>query len=777
MAKRTPPLLPPRQPVAKRAKRPIDWGRHPSTGGTGSIVTLPDDRLQERRGQKVDTEGQVSLSSTEVAQLAQHGTSRENDTQILALARQRFRMSAEAETMLREEMVQDQRFYAGEQWPDQIRTSRTSDQRPIITINRLPQFVKQITNPQRAARPSIQINPVSDGANEETAEIFQGVIRHIEHNCHAEVAYDEAYEDAVVMGRGWFRILTDYVDDGSFEQEIIVKRIPNALAVYPDPAAEELDYSDGRFLFIVEDIPKDEYRDLYGDASMASLELFTGAGNRAPDWFPEGRVRIAEYFYVELKDHEIALIQGPTGEPMTVPSSVVPDGVPILRKRTIKHRIIHWVKMNAAEILEHKIWPGRWIPVVPVLGDEVNVDGRRTLVGIVRYARDPQRMYNYWVTAETETIALAPRAPFIGAAGQFKGHETEWKQANVRNFPYLEYEMVDFGGKPAPPPQRQQFEPPIKAIADAVRQSDNDLKSVIGFYDASLGQPGPDQSGKAILARQKQGETGNMNFLDNLTRALWHAGRIYVDLAPKVYDTKRVLHIMGDDDQQKRITINNDGDPSLAVEKIHDIRVGRYGVEISTGPSYESKRQEAVASMLQLVKANPNSFPVIGDLLVGEMDWPMAKAIAARLKKMLPAQLQDEDDQQHSVQQLEAKLHAAETVLQAQNKLMMDLQTIVKEKRIEAASKEFQVMIQERSKMAIALVKVNSSDAQKQLDVHIGAIDTLMDSEQGRISDELSDIRQAHLELQAAHAAAHAASTGPQPPPEPAPPGGAPSGA
>lgn len=618
--------------------------------------------MHERRHSIVDIEGQGG--SNEIDQLAgmegdddDDEDSSAKDAEILALARQRFQMSAEAEASMRAEMVIDQQFYSGNQWPDQIRSDRSSDKRPILTINRLPQFVKQITNPQRQSRPTIQVNPMSDGADVDTAEILQGIVRHIEHNSHADVAYDESYEDAVIMGRGWFRVLTEYVDDGSFEQDIVVRRIPNPLAVYPDPAAEELDYSDGRFLFIVEDVPKDEYRDLYGDASYASLELFAAAGNRAPNWYPEGRVRIAEYFYVEHVEREIALIESPEdGSLMTVPMSQVPKGVTPKRTRKVKDRVIKWIKMNAAEILERKTWPGRWIPVIPVLGDEVNVDGLRTLVGVVRYARDPQRMYNYWVTAETEAIALAPRAPFIGASGQFKGHETEWKLANTRNFPYLEYEMVDFGDKPAPPPQRQQFEPPIRAIADAVRQADNDLKAVIGFYDASLGQPGPDQSGKAILARQKQGETGNMNFLDNLTRALWHTGRIFIDLAPKIYDTKRVMHIMGDDDQRKRVVINND-DEAIAIKKIYDIRLGRYGVTVSTGPSYESKRQEAVASMLQLVKADPNVMPIIGDLVVSQMDWPMAKEIAARLKKALPPQLQEPEDGQPEVPpQVQAKI-------------------------------------------------------------------------------------------------------------------------
>ena len=360
-------------------------------------------------------------------------TSREKDVEILTAAKKRFQTSQAAETHMRNEMLEDLRFRAGHQWPDQIESQRTNEGRPIITVNRIPQFVKQITNPQRQSRPSIQINPVGDGADVDTAEVIQGLIRHIENTSHAEVAYDSAYEDAVVTGRGWFRILTEYAHDGSFDQEIVVRRIPNPFTVYVDPSCQELDYSDARYMFVVEDIPKDEYKTLYGDDSASSLELFQSVGDRQPDWYPEGKIRIAEYFYVEMEDRQIALIRDNQGDPMVVPKDRVPKGVPIERERTVQQRVVHWVKMNGAEVLEHKIWPGNWIPLIPVLGDEINLNGEKDLVGIVRFARDPQRMYNYWVSAETEMIALAPKAPFIGVEGQFKGHEAEWKAANNKN--------------------------------------------------------------------------------------------------------------------------------------------------------------------------------------------------------------------------------------------------------------------------------------------------------------------------------------------------------
>ena len=807
------------------------------------ITTLPDDRLYERRN-PISASGDESDEASTDDDEDLPALTGEQEREFLSLAKKRFQTSAEAEDRLRYEMVEDQRFYAGQQWPDQIKADRAVDKRPVITINRLPQFVKQITNPQRQSRPSIQVNPVSDGASVETAEVIQGIIRHIENTSHAEVAYDDAFEDAVIMGRGWFRILTDYVHDGTFEQEIQVKRVPNALAVYPDPAAQEFDYSDARYMFLIEDIPLDEYKEMYGDASVASLEMFSGAGNRSPHWYPEGAVRVAEYWYIEHKKRKLALIAGPSGATMTVPEDAVPEGTKILKTREVMEPVVMWAKINAAEVIERKKWPGRWIPIVPVLGDEVNIDGERGLVGIVRYARDPQRMYNYWIAAETETIALAPRAPYIGVEGQFKGHEASWKQANTRNQPYLEYVPKALDGKPIGPPQRQQYEPPIRAIVEATKQADNDLKSVIGFYDASLGQPGPDQSGRAILARQKQGDTGNLNFMDNLGRSLWHAGRIYLDLMPHVYDTERVMHIIMGDDQQKRVVINRPqpdptqamappppggmpgagmppmgggmppgaggapGGPGMpgmppqlppgapqppdpaqmmrttaAAEEVHDIRIGRYEITMSIGPNYQSRRQEAAASMLQLVQAAPNLMPIIGDLLVQEMDWPMARQISERLKKTLPPQLQDngDDGSPPSVEGLSAKLAAAEQVMQQMKQKLDAAEQIIQTKEIESASKESMVEMQEQTKREIALLQAGAA---LKMTTETDRISQMVDANNERIMSELADIRAAHGDVTQAHmgAAQDASQTPGDPggpdgagatPPSPGPPPGA----
>jgi hypothetical protein len=697
---------------------------HTPDGAGSDIVTLPDDRLRERRP-VIDVEGETDDADRQ----------RQSDAELLSLARKRFQTSAQAEAAVRQEMYQDLKFRSGDQWPDSIRTDRVNDKRPILTINRIPQFVKQITNPERQARPAIQVNPVGDGADKDTAEVIQGLMRHIETTSHAEVAYDEAYEDAVVMGRGWFRIMTDYVDDGTFEQEVIVKRVQNPFTIYVDPSAQELDYSDARYMFVIEDVPKDEYEETYPKASMASLELFQSVGDHQSDWFPEGKIRIAEYWFVELKTRKIAQIHGSPNpndprqvQPiLTVPLEHVPEGVQVLATREVSERVVHWVKMNATEVLERSIWPGKWIPIVPMLGDEIDLNGKKDYVGIVRYARDPQRMYNFWCSSQTEMIALAPKAPFIGAEGQFKGYEAQWKIANTRNLAYLEYVPKELGGQPVPPPQRQVAEPPIRAVGEALKQADNDMKAVIGFYDASLGKQGPEESGKAILARQKQGETANINFIDNFGRALWHAGRIYLDLIQKVYTTARVIHIMGADEKRSQIGINMDWIVN-GVTKFHDVTLGRYNISLSIGPTYQSRRQEAVASMLKLVEADPQILPIIGDLLVGEMDWPMAKQIASRLKKMLPPPLQDMDGQQPQIPpQAAAQITALQQQMQLVTQKYGEVVQLLKTKKLETDSKERIAIINAQAQLAMAAAKMGSERDKNIFDAEFAKFQQMID--------------------------------------------------
>jgi hypothetical protein len=691
----------------------------------------------------------------------------------LTLAHERFRTIVDAEGVLRQEMLEDLRFRASEQWPDNVRSMREQDNRPCLTVNRIPQFIRQVTNNQRASRPAIAVSPTGNAPDPDLAEVIQGVVRHIETKSDADVAYSTAGDHQATMGRGYVRVITDYSDDDplNMNQEIRIERVGNPFSVYMDPSSQKPDGSDARYGFVVEDIPKGDYKFRFPDSEMAELSEFTATGNSQPEWMPEGNVRIAEYFYVEEQRVQVVVVMSAEGVKEQLPRSAftsveeLPEGMSLLAEREITTRTVKWALINGVEILEGdalqvggREWPGKYIPLIPVLGDEININGVKDYRGIVRDAKDPQRMYNYWVSAETEMIALAPRAPFVAAEGQFEGHEAKWRTANIRNYPYLEYKPKTISGQLAPPPQRQSWEPPIQAMTMAIAQSDNDLKSTGGFNDASLGQRGPQESGKALRARQQQDEMANSHYLDNLGRAIRQVGRVIVDLIPKIYDSARVMRITGEDESKRNVMVfageQNQPLPqdmeqaSPAIEGIYDLSVGKYDVTVSVGPSFQTRRQEAVDSLVQFVQAYPNAFPMIGDLLAENMDWPGAKQVAARLKKMLPPRLQDDVNPQDIPPEVQAKMQQVEGQLkqiqeayeQAQEALRTDqvkrqAQVAIKERELaaDAASQERDLQaklqleeIRQQGESARALAKIEQQRASEILQTEIGRLENLI---------------------------------------------------
>jgi hypothetical protein len=633
--------------------------------------------------------------------------SKKASEEVLEIAKERFRLVSDAENDIRALALEDLNFRAGEQWHAQDKKDRQQDRRPCLTINRLPQFIRQITNDQRQNRPAIKVHPVDDKADPETAKIFQGLIRHIEYNSGADVAYDTAFDGAVTHGRGFFRILTDYVDPFSFEQEALIKAIRNPFMVYMDPSAVEPDGSDAKWAFIVEDLTKEEYEHQFKGREVASLEEFASLGDQAKYWVPGGNVRIAEYFYKEFKEIELCLVEG-----QVVERSQLPEGFPeeqIQSKRKAQVPVIKWCKLSALEIIEEREWVGKWIPIIPVYGEVLDVDGKIILEGVVRHAKDSQRMYNYWASAETETIALAPKAPYIGYEGQFEGHEAEWENANRKNYAYLEVKPVSLNGQPAPLPQRQAFEAPVQAITGARMQAAEDLKATTGIYDAALGNRSNESSGIAIQRRANQAQTSNFHFVDNLSRSIRHAGRILVDILPKIYDTARAARIVGEDGQQEIVRINEMfGKPGQ--EKAYMLGVGKYDVVMETGPSYATKRQEAVASMLEFTKIYPEGGQAVGDLLVRNMDWPGATEIADRLKKLLPPNLLDDKDKPPMPPEAQAQLQQ----LDQQNQMLTEqLNKAIDEKEqktIELESKERIEMAKIQANIEIEMAKMGSKE-------------------------------------------------------------------
>lgn len=606
---------------------------------------------------------------------------------IITEALERFNFTAIAEFDNRAAMRSDLEFYISDQWDASIRNNRRGEMRPCLTINRLPQFTRQITNGLRQNMPQINTIPVND-ADEDVADIFDGMMRHIQESSQAGIAYATANQGQVIAGLGFFRVVTEYINENSFDQEIKIKRIKNPLSVYVDPSAVEPDYSDARYMFITEDITFAEFKTRYPDKETTSNQELTGRGDAVKHWLTnnESTMRIAEYWTVEDKETE-TLYQLSNGKIV----KKLKKGQTAVKERKAKERKVIFRMISGTQILQEQEWAGKYIPIIPVIGEDMDVDGERIIKGMVRDAQDPQRMYNYWASAQTEMIALAPKAPFIVEYTQIEGFKGVWDSLNTQNYAYLPYKATTAGGTPIAPPQRQNIEPPVQAMVQAMSQASEDLKATTGIYDANLGNKSNEISGKAINARKLQGDLSNYHYVDNFSYSMLYLGKILIDLIPKIYDTERVVRILGEDGTSQYKTINGPSGEMGAdgIEKIYDVTTGQYDVVVEVGPSYKTKRQEATEQMTQVMQANPELIKVAGDILVKNMDWPGSQALAERLKKTLPPQLQDpEDGKQPIPPQIQQQMQQSMQMIQQLTETVHQLQDEKEQKKMELESKE-----------------------------------------------------------------------------------------
>lgn len=624
------------------------------------------------------------------------------DKDILEEAKEDFALCEDAEEDNRRLWLADMKFARlGEQWPEETRNKRDREGRPCLTINRLPSFIRQVTNDARQNKPAIKCHPVDDDASEETAEILNGLIRCIEYASSADIAYDTALDHAVTSGYGYFRICTDYASNDAFEQDIKIERIPNPLNVWGDPHSTSTDSSDWNLAFVSDLMKEAEFKRKYPGASTNG---FNGSkSDRDDKWFAGEKIRIAEYWTREqVKRTLYKLSDGSLmydDDLKKMQEYLTALGIEVVGDRETKTYKVTQRIITGAEVLETNKWAGQYIPIIPVYGDELNIEGKRHFIGLIRSAKDAQQMFNYWRTASTELVALAPKAPFIGPKGAFNTDHDKWASANTDTHAYIEYDGQN-------PPQRQPFSGvPAGALQEAMNASD-DMKSIMGIFDASLGAKSNETSGRAIMARQREGDVSTFNYIDNLSRAIKHAGRVIVDLIPHVYDAPRIIRIIHEDGKNESVKINQEhtaeapnqeqgqagqqaAQPGAmgqdeqneqrefaqGMVKLYDMTVGKYDVTCEAGPSYTTKREESSEQMMQFVQSFPQAAPMIGDLIAKNLDWPGADDIADRLKAMLPPQAQGQNPMvmqlqqqmqqmqqqaQQQIQQLSQQLQAAQ---------------------------------------------------------------------------------------------------------------------
>ena len=669
------------------------------------------------------------------------------DTQddVVSDALDRFEESVEGSEENRENYYDDVKFARmADQWPEKVRKQRIQEGRPALVVNKLPSFIRSVVNESRQNKPAINVQPVDNGADEDHAEVIGGLIRSIERNSNAEVSYDTGIDNAVTGGFGFWRVEIDYAHAETFDTAAFIRRVPNSLMVHWDTSSIEYDSSDWEYAFVSEMIKNDHFEERYPNAAKVSFDG-DSRDTISEQWVLDDSTRIAEYFLRESAEFELVQLAMPnpqTGQMdlQAVRESDLADmaaaffqagnlstsdkdsavqayfqivGIEERRRRTVDYyRVVRRV-ISGVEVLEEDEWPGQTIPICPVWGDEIFIDGRRYFRSMIADAKDPQQMLNFWRSASTELVALAPKTPFIGPKGFIpKGDESKWDAANTRSFAYLEYEK-----SAGEAPQRQAFAGVPAGVLQEAASNVDDMKSIMGIFDSSLGAQSNETSGKAIMARERQGDVSNFHFIDNLSRAIRGCGQILVEIIPSVYSQQHSVRILGLDEATNIAKLTQESVPTIQGSKkpeLYNISVGTYDVVVKTGPSYTTQREETRETLIDIMRQVPDAAPFIGDVLLDHMDFVGADKVSQRLKALLPAEVRQAEDAAEGAddpqiaalqQQLQAQQQEME---QAKQAVMAEIQKITAEN--EALKADHAA---DQEKISIEKIKTVQADKRK----------------------------------------------------------------
>jgi len=618
---------------------------------------------------------------------------REKD--IIERAYENFQACLNWEQATRQRYREDMRFlYADsdnqDQWEPAVKARRHLATQPMLTINKTHTHWLHVVNNLKANKPSVQVHPTNDEATYEAAEIFEGLVRHIEYKSNAKVAYDIAAEHMVGGGIGYWRLTTAYADDSTFDQEIFIKEVPDAMSVYLDPHIKRKDGLDAKFGFIYEDMPRREFERKFPNFKLPAT---SPSGNQM--WITKDVVRLAEYYELEVRKEWLYALENPDGSMRYAKESdisvderklfneAIRQGAEGITRRRIDKRTIKKYLIGGDEVLEKGTWPGSYVPIIRCPGEEVVIEGRLDRKGLIRYMKDAQRAYNYNASAAIEFGALQSKSPYMAPVEAIEGLENYWATANTENHAYLPYNHADENGNPIPSPVRQQPPSSAPVYMEGMATAAQELMMTSGQYDQTFGEQSQELSGVSIEKRVNQGERVTYHFQDNQNMAIQTTGRMIIDLIPKVYDTKRIVRILGDDNTESQIMV----DPELAepmkktedeenarVMAIFNPNVGKYDVVAEVGPSYDTRRQEAFDAMTKLLAAQPALSQVIGDLYMGSADFPNADKLQERMRNWIPPNILGTGPSEQE-QQLQQQLQQAQAIIQQLQEQLQDKQS------------------------------------------------------------------------------------------------------
>lgn len=601
----------------------------------------------------------------------------------------------------------------GEQWSDTIKNKREAEQRPCMTFNRGPTFIRQVVNEARQNKPAIKVHPADDKADPKTAEVINGLLRNIEYASKSDVAYDTGIDCSATGGFGYWRVNAQYAHDDSFDKDLVINPIENQFTVYGDYNCTGADSADWNICFVTDSMTKKAFEKKYKGKDAVNWES-DAYKSMNQNWCSGERITVAEYWRRKEVKTKICLLSNgivverdwldedvPDMAGMTNEMLTQSEGVTVEEERESRSYEVTQYIMSGAEILQTNEWPGKYIPIIPTYGEVINVEGKRYTLGLMAHGVDAQLNFNYWRTTSTELVALAPKTPWVGAVGQFATDAEKWASANTQTHASLEYDMVvdETSQQMAPAPQRQPFAGvPAGALQEAMNAAD-DLKSTVGMFDAALGARSNETSGVAINSRKSESDTGTFHILDNQARAIRHTGVILIDLIPHFYNKARVIRVMGVDKTPQNVPINQPlqgqaGQGEDGIEQIYNFTVGKYDLTVDTGPSFQTRREESSAGMTELMRAMPQTAIVIGPHLAKAQDWPGAEEIGQELAALAPKPA----GQDPAVQQLGQQLQEQGQQLQQKDQQLKDKNA---EYQLEARKVEIDAFKAETERMKV----------------------------------------------------------------------------
>lgn len=613
------------------------------------------------------------------------------DKDLLTKFKKIFLKCQDDESENRDLWKKDLRFANGDsdngyQWDEALTRKRQIDKLPCLTINKIKQHNLQITNDAKKNRSSPKVVPVDGGADKDTAEIFNGIIRHIEAQSCADIAYATAFEFAVDAGLGYWRIITDYADEVSNDQEIYIEQIENPLNVYIY-GNKKADGSDAKGAIVFEDMDVDDFKEKWPKAKVPEEE--------------EDGIRIFEWFYIEEKNDSLIDVGGEL-----ILKSKLEAGQEGEEVRKVSVKSIKWKLIAGNDILESKEWPGKYIPMVRVIGEEKVIDGKVIRKSHTRGMKDAQRMYNFWTSSAAAHVAAQGKTPWIGAAESFAGYEAYWESANTDTRAFLPFNHKDTEGESLPMPS--QASPPVMAQAyiQGMQIASDEMQAASGQYDAQLGENANQQSGRALNALQRKGDNATFHFTDSADNARRFTAMILIDLIPKIYDTARVVRMLGEDgvddkaelDPEQQQAHTEQEDEKGEIKNIYNLGVGRYDVLAASGANYATKRAEAADGMIAMLQANPQMWQTHGDIIARSQDWPFSEEFAERSKKTMPPEFFADEEKGSEQMQLPPE---AEQTLQQQEQLLQQ-----QEQQIQQLDVTIQNMMKEMDSKAIDKNKV-----------------------------------------------------------------------